>query len=436
MPVARYDRNWWFSIPPPQSNVTNHGGNFDGMYNYEWGSHVYWESVAAYDKTVRDPRGDSFYSRPMTLSKFAGNDWRAGMDPKQAATNPSHHRYPVWWTGDGVELQGSVESMVDASLHHFKPYVHSDCGADSGTHYNASGSAGDLLRWTAHCAFGSILRFHGADHRAWTYGNHTVDVVRAYLKMRMQMLPSLISAGAIAAETGFPLIARGDFFWPALNASRSNQQYIYLNDTLVAPIWDSAQNLTARQVWIPPGSWQDAWSGTVVTGPTNITVAQPYERIPMWHRRDGGLIILADSPARRVDGQDWSSLTLDVFPSRAAQKTTRILADRGSSARTVLRLVTDNRSHVLLRISAAEDGMARAWVVRMHLHRGQRLAQATVDGVHIAGARHLAPVDNEVRFLPFQGKGAQPAAQAGPIAELMLTPGSHERLLDVVMEAA
>ena len=33
---------------------------------------------------------------------------------------------------------------------------------------------GDLLRWTAHCAFGSILRFHGSDHRPWSYDNHTV----------------------------------------------------------------------------------------------------------------------------------------------------------------------------------------------------------------------------------------------------------------------
>jgi len=37
--------------------------------------------------------------------------------------------------------------------------VHSDCGGDY------SSTADDLLRWTAHCAFGTILRFHGADHR-------------------------------------------------------------------------------------------------------------------------------------------------------------------------------------------------------------------------------------------------------------------------------
>jgi hypothetical protein len=27
--------------------------------------------------------------------------------------HPAQHRYPVWWTGDGVDLEASVESMVD-----------------------------------------------------------------------------------------------------------------------------------------------------------------------------------------------------------------------------------------------------------------------------------------------------------------------------------
>jgi hypothetical protein len=45
--------------------------------------------------------------------------------------SPAHHRYPVWWTGDGVPLQGAVESTVDSGVHDFKTYVHSDCGSDS-----------------------------------------------------------------------------------------------------------------------------------------------------------------------------------------------------------------------------------------------------------------------------------------------------------------
>ena len=51
------------------------------MSNRVWGSHVYYESVAVFDRTVRDKAGDAWYGgRPMTLTKFGLPDWRAGMD--------------------------------------------------------------------------------------------------------------------------------------------------------------------------------------------------------------------------------------------------------------------------------------------------------------------------------------------------------------------
>ena len=79
----------------------------------------------------------------MTLTKFGLPDWRSGMDPRLVAESPAQHRYPVWWTGDNVDLRGSVQSMVDSGVHGHKFYVHSDCGGDQ------RGSSGDLIRWTA-----------------------------------------------------------------------------------------------------------------------------------------------------------------------------------------------------------------------------------------------------------------------------------------------
>lgn len=69
--------------------------------------------------------------------------------------------------------------VLFSGVYDFKPYVHSDCGGDYRPSYG-----GDLLRWTAHCAFGSILRFHGNAHQPWSYDNHTEDVIRQYLNMR------------------------------------------------------------------------------------------------------------------------------------------------------------------------------------------------------------------------------------------------------------
>ena len=73
----------------------------------------------------------------------------------------------------------SVESMVNEAVHDFRAFVHSDCGGHSDGSTCPHGSDGApaedkpcatpndvaLLRWTAHCALGTIVRFHQGRRR-------------------------------------------------------------------------------------------------------------------------------------------------------------------------------------------------------------------------------------------------------------------------------
>lgn len=422
-----FDHNWGFSIPPPFVNTTHTDGEWDGLDNAAWGSHVYFKSVEYFDKTVRDPSGDTWYGgRPMTLTKFGKPDWRPGMPAADHAESPAQHRFPVWWTGDGVDLQASMESMVDSGVHDFKPYVHSDCGGD----YRAQ-SGGDLLRWTAHCVFGTILRFHGSDHRPWTYDQHTEDVIRSYLNTRYQLLPSLLAAGRQAALTGHPLVARCDLYWPELsNESSTNQQYIWLNSTLVAPIFDSKSNLTSRSVWVPPGDWQDAWDGSVVTGPKTITVTQPYEHIPMWTLRGSSIVVTADAPTLRVEDQDWSQLTLQLYPASGSSgpvTSTHTFVERGSMASTQMSF-SSNISSGKLQID--ESSVLRSWALRVHLLPQHRVSAVDVDG-KAAEFIHLSADDAREDFFPFGGVGSAPAA--GAVAEILVPAGLHRREIAMSM---
>jgi hypothetical protein len=246
-----FDANWKFSIPPPTVAYggSGDGADWDGMSNRVWGSHLYFTTVEIFNKLNPTRAHTMPLDRPMALTKYADANMHPGLVQHQ---HPAQHRYPVWWTGDGVSLEASIQSMVDSGVSDFKPYVHSDCGGDY------RGSAGDLLRWTAHCAFGSIHRFHGADHRPWSYDAHTTSVIKSYLATRYSMLPSIIAAGHSATFSGFPLVARCDILYPmhAAEGAASNMQYFFLNDTLVAPIWMSKDNATTVQAWIPPGSWK------------------------------------------------------------------------------------------------------------------------------------------------------------------------------------
>eukprot|EP00928_Gymnodinium_smaydae_P043647 TRINITY_DN29202_c0_g1_i1.p1 TRINITY_DN29202_c0_g1~~TRINITY_DN29202_c0_g1_i1.p1 ORF type:complete len:834 (+),score=80.47 TRINITY_DN29202_c0_g1_i1:47-2548(+) len=420
-----FDHNWGFSFPPPFVDTKGQtDGNWQGLDNAAWGSHVYYNAVSYFNKVVRPRMGDTFNGgAPMSLTKFGRPDWRPGMDPSGHAESPGQHRYPVWWTGDGVDLQASVESMVDSGLYDLKPFVHSDCGGD------IRGSAGNLLRWTAHCAFGSILRFHGSDHRAWTYNNDTVNTVRSYLNLRYKLIPSLIAAGQRATKTGFPLVARGDFYWPEHKESTSNQQYVFLDDVLVAPIFSLF--IKSRSVWIPPGEWQDAWDGSVVKGPATITVKQPDERQPMWHRRDGGMMILAHEPASRVEAQDWSTLIIEAFPSSSAVNTSRTVFERQTGAHTPVTLATDGKGTVRLFVGGSLEQSARAWVVRVHLRPFEHATSASVDGksVDVEGL-HLQPVAS-LQYFPLQGAGSAPAEKAGPVVELHLPATIKSRFVEM-----
>ena len=440
-----FDHNWGFSIPPPFVNTSITSGVWDGLDNAAWGSHIYYESVSAYDR-LRKAAGDMWYGgRPITLTKFGLPDPRASTAATAWAESPAQHRFPVWWTGDGVDLATSVHTMVDAGVHDLKPYVHSDCGGDY------RGSAGDLLRWTAHCAFGTILRFHGDNHRPWSYDDHTTGVIRNYLHTRYSLLPTILAGGAEASASGFPIAARCDLFWPTLPSSRARDQYIWLNDTLVAPISDSAHNLTSRNVWIPPGEWHDAWNGTVVRGPRSMSVTQPYERIPLWHRA-GGLLVLAHDGAMRTDEQDWSTLTVEAFPHsnplephivdepRTTRRTLveRASGDGGREGRTVLTMRTTHPpalpgpaskpvASTAVSIQIGAGGVSRAWLLRIHLRRGQRPAACTIDGAP-AKFRLVAPTMVEAAseaFWPFGGRGSAPAPLAGVIVEIDVSGDAH-----------
>merc|ERR1712113_461047 len=139
--------------------------------------------------------------------------------------------------------------------------------------------------------------------RPWNYDSKTVDGVRAYLNIRYKLLPTLLEAGRHATLTGVPLAARGDFYWPQYKESTSNQQYIFLHTLLVAPIMSDKSN--TRDVWVPPGIWENCWDGSYITGPQSIRITQPFERIPLWFRRDGSFLITANDSPLRVGKQDW-----------------------------------------------------------------------------------------------------------------------------------
>jgi len=238
------------------------------------------------------------------------------------------------------------------------------------------------MRWIAMCAFGNIVRIHGSDHRPWVYGGWWEDDIRKYLQIRYRLMPSIVAGGQRASQIGFPLAARLDLYWPEhWQQSSSNHQYLFLDDLLVAPIFDGQFNMTSRSIWIPPGEWQDVWTGDITKGPKQVTSWQPWERQPMWHRRDGGMYVMVDDHKLRIRDQDWSRLTLDVFPCKnwcpVVKRKVYDLSDQngGNAAETGIEMGTDGQGHYRFNISKASDGKERAWTIRLNMRPGERAVE-------------------------------------------------------------
>ena len=438
----------------PTCDPTTHGatGTWDGLSNIVWGSHVYFETSRVFAELNPTREHTNSMDRPMALTKFAGG---RHVHPT-GGYHPAAHRYPVHWTGDSVALSTTVGDMLDSSISSFMQYVHSDCGNHVHVgqgNATATDEGGDNIRWTALCTFSGIFRYHGDHHVPWRWGTAIEDIIRGYLNMRAKLLPSLVAGGHVATLSGWPLTARCDLHAPqcAAQAKKAKTQYVFLNDTLVVPIHNTWHNMTTRHVWIPPGEWHDAYNGSVVRGPANLSTTQPFERIPLFHRA-GSLVVLADDrTATRVEAQDWTTLILEAFPAMAvdgvptSQITRRTVVERArtlsAGERTQLVMETDAAGkHVHIQIGVAGvEAKPRAWLVRVHLRRGQKAARCLVNGAPSA-MRHLMPPLLDAMnastsvAVPFGGRGSPPGPQAGPIVEVPLDRGM--RALEVKIELA
>lgn len=441
--------------------------SYKGLSGQVWGSHVYYASTAvAYSHHgVND--------RPIALSRDNGPNWRAGNAAAQTITgagSPAHHRFPVWWTGDGVPLMASVASMVQEAVHDFRAFVHSDCGGhgecpNGGNHVKGqpppspnetvpcpTPTSQTLLRWTAHCALGTVVRFHQGDHRFWLRDETTQSSARNYLNMRYKLAPSLVAAGRLVQVAGFPLTARCDLVWPEYPEANDSTQYLHLNATLVAPLEGDPPKRsnhalvehalpTERSVWIPPGQWQDGWTGATETGPKLISVTAvespgTYE-IPMWHRR-GSFLVAVAAGSQRIAEQDWNELVVEAFPSQVKTTERRMIFEQDRSGlpdntTTELHLTTDDDNAVIFSISASI--VPRSWIVRLHLHHAEdRLVLAPVDADLKPSLKHLLPsADCRQRAAPFQGPGSTPGCKGGSIAEFRIEASRGGRRVEAVI---
>lgn len=165
-----------------------------------------------------------------------------------------------------------------------------------------------------------------------------------------------------------------------------------------------------RDVWLPPGTWVDLWTGARYEGGQVVPYACELHHMPLL-AREGGLAVLADE-MDFVGQKPWERLTVEAFVGRGKSATRTLYEDDGASnaylrgefAKTELSL-KDAGGAATLTLAPRQGSFAgmpaRRWTVRLHLPGGASVQRVELDGkpVKFAMVDAVAPM----RALPLSG---------------------------------
>ncbi|HEX3087198.1 MAG TPA: TIM-barrel domain-containing protein, partial [Ilumatobacteraceae bacterium] len=126
-----------------------------------------------------------------------------------------------------------------------------------------------FLRWMQYGTLTPFCRNHSSigwiDQYAWSFGDAVEDLVRDAIQLRYRLLPYIYTSFTTASETGAPVQRPLIFDHQRDHSARNlDDQYMFGPDLLVAPVLQPG--ITARQVYLPSGTWYDWHTGEVANG--------------------------------------------------------------------------------------------------------------------------------------------------------------------------
>ena len=205
-------------------------------------------------------------------------------------------RHPVHWPGDTpatwTGLAGALRAGLAAAWSGFAFWT-SDVGGfhlrdlvrgeEPGFGFSQP-SAELYIRWVQFGMLCSHIRFHGNRPREpWVFGDEAVAVARRFAALRDQLTPYLLDCSAEAVAAGVPVMRPLALEFPDDPGSRHvDTEYLLGPDVLVCPVLEPDGRV---HVYVPPGTWQEVFTGAVETGPAWVAPQRvPLDRIPVYVR--------------------------------------------------------------------------------------------------------------------------------------------------------
>jgi alpha-glucosidase len=322
-------------------------------------------------------------------------------------------RYAANWMGDNLSRWDHMWLSVPMGTGFGisgQPFVGADIG---GFHGHSNGEL--FLRWMQYGALTPFCRNHSeignVDQYAWAWGDVIRDLVREAIELRYRLLPYLYASFLRATETGAPVQRPLVFdFQDDLTVRDIDDAYLLGPDLLVAPVFDAG--VTARQVYLPEGTWYDWHTGERYGGQRYVQTATPMERIPIYARGGAVIPMWPKAPATTA-GYHPPLIELHLFLPEADGTHESLLQEddgltfaalEGGCVRTSFR-VTRRGDHVELRADVAGHGYAE--FIREELHlvvHGAAPSVVRLDGqdLQVTDGRFVIPNEGAGFQLEFE----------------------------------
>lgn len=285
------------------------------------------------------------------------------------------HRYPCGFSGDTHSHWGVLKKEV--ALTAMQGNLLWQWSHDIG------GFLGDYigeelyLRWTQFGVFSPFVRFHSNHGRRlpWDYGEKVASLTRDALKLRYRLTPYIYTLYRDLNQNALSICRPLYIEWPHLEeAYQHPYEYLFGRDLLVAPATQPTHMGASNvEVYLPPGTWLDFFTGRVYDGSRNMVYSCPLDRVPVFAR--AGAIVPMQPDMQYIGEKPVDPLTINIY--RGGHGQFELYEDdgvsmayaRGAFATTRMRL-KDGRDGFVFQIDGMRgryDGMPnrRSYVLRV-----------------------------------------------------------------------
>jgi alpha-glucosidase (family GH31 glycosyl hydrolase) len=369
-------------------------------------------------------------SRWPAFSRIGGS-YQAGFGEAVGTGAFAEHRYSIQFTGDTCgswPLLGFAAQYTAAAGSIGLPYVSHDVGtfhavSPSGT---CDKDLSPLLtprentlppdmyaRWVQLGAFQPLDRLHShhGQRLPWEYEGKPGQVAADFLRLRESLVPYTYTLAREARDTGLPMVRALYLGWPGRSEAYEHPSEFTLGRrVLVAPVTEPGDPAPV-DVWFPPGTWVDWFTGERHRGPAVKKLSVPLERAPVFVR--SGAVIATQPPVPTTPAGSPSQLVLTAYRGTGAGRvyddTGLGLTYRGAWTSFTQRV---RRGATTLVIGAARgrfDGQAAARGYELRLVGFARPRRVTV-----AGRGRRFAYDRATRTVVFE-TGRLPISRAAKV---------------------